>query len=332
MFRCLSIESARRAHINALQQRLNALEHDLAIEAAETRLNLEAFAKSECRTLTDVFMFKLPRELRDMVYCHLNTKEQRIDSDYFRSTKDPSTNCYSHDQARWKALHFPEHFWSTDYVDPQFVKELGENYYRTSIFIFGDGQGLIGKFLNTDQLGLGFPPKELVSSIEIRLSAITHDRGSFRAYIFGVPKPPERLRAALEGLEELKSGSNVCIQFSTEAKCVEQRRELFVGALPVLFPKMQLAVLAGFRLKFVLDRKYEFRLEGNLLSILEDEAWDVSIHASIIRLTLTALEINVLQHRWIVVPCILGRKPSQSLHRLRRDRKRQARTHFSTTR
>jgi hypothetical protein len=221
-------------------------------------------------------MFKLPRELRDMVYRHLSTKEQRIDSDYFRSTKNPVTQCYSHDQARWKTAHFPEHFWSVDYVEHQFVRELSENYYRTSTFVFGDGQGLISKFLDTDQLGLGFPPKELVTSIEVRLSAITHDRGSFRAYIFGVPKPPERLQAALEGLMELKPGSNICIQFSSEARCVKRRRELFIGAVPVLFPKMQVAALAGYRLKFVLDRKHEFRLEGDILKSLEEGLWDVS--------------------------------------------------------
>lgn len=236
-------------------------------------------------------MFELPRELRDMVYCHLNIKEQRIDSDYFRST----TNTV-YDQARWRTLHFPEHFWSTDYVDSRFVRELSDNYYRTSTFVFGDGQGLIGKFLNTDQLELGFSPKELVSSIEVRLSAITHDCGSFRAYIFGVPKPPERLRAALEGLEELKAGTNVCIQFSTEAKNVEQRRELFIGALPVLFPKMQLATLAGFRLKFVLDRKYEYQLEGNILKSLEEGNWDVSNSRLITILTLTSLDTNILQY------------------------------------
>ena len=221
-------------------------------------------------------MLKLPRELRDMVYHHLSPKEVRIDSDYFRSTMDPITKCYSYDQARWKRVHFPQHFWSTDYVDPDFVRELIENYYRTSIFIFGDGQGLIGKFLNTDQLGLGFPPKELVSSIEVRLSAITHDRGSFRAYIFGVPKPPERLRAALEGLMELKTGSSVCVQFSTEAKDVEMRKELFVGALPVLFPKLQIAALKGYRMRFVLDCKYEFRLDSDVLKNLEEQDWNVS--------------------------------------------------------
>ncbi|KAF2623512.1 hypothetical protein BU25DRAFT_414270 [Macroventuria anomochaeta] len=274
-FQALVIENTRRARINALQQRLNALEHDLAIEAAETQLSLEAFAKSECRSLTDMFMIKFPRELRDMVYRHLSTKEERIDSDYFRSTMDPITKCYSYDQARWKTAHFPEHFWSTDYVDAEFVRELSEAYYSTSKFIFGDGQGLIGKFLNTDQLGLGFPPKELVSNIEVRLSAITHDRGSFRAYIFGVPKPPERLQAALLGLMELKSGSSVCIQFSTEAKCADERRELFVGALPVLFPKMQVAALAGYKFKYVLDRKYVFRLEGDVLKNLEEELWDI---------------------------------------------------------
>ena len=171
--------------------------------------------------------------------------------------------------------HFPEHFWSTEYVDSGFLRELSENYYRTSTFVFGDGKGLISKFLNTDQLGLGIPPKELVSKIEVHLVAITHDRGSFRAYIFGVPKSPERLQAALEGLMELKSGSNVCIQFSTEAKCANERKGLFFGAVPVLFSRMQVAVLAGYRLKFVLDQEYEFRLEDERLENLEG-LWDVS--------------------------------------------------------
>lgn len=239
-------------------------------------------------------MLKLPRELRDMIYRHLSTKEQRIDGDYFRSTMDPVTRCYSYDQARWKTVHYPEHFWSTDYVDSQFMRELTENYYRTSTFVFGDGQGLIGKFLNTDQLGLGYPPKELVTSIEVRLSAITHDRGSFRAYIFGVPKPPERLQAALKGLMELKSGSNVCVQFSTEATYVEGREELFVGAIPVLFPKMQVAALAGYRLKFVLDRKYEFRLEGDILKSLEEGPWDVSHDVFETGPALTYVDTNIL--------------------------------------
>lgn len=275
--RAVSIENTRRARITALQAHLTTLSHDLAIEAAESQLALSTFAQSECRSLTTLFLLKLPRELRDMVYYHLSTREERIDSDYFRSTKDPVTRCFSYDQKRWKLAHFPEHFWSEEYVDKQFVRELSENHYRTSTFVFGDGQGLISKFLNTDQLGIGFAPKELVSSIEVRLSAITHNRGSFRAYIFGVPKPPERLQAALEGLMELKPGSNVCIQFSTEAKGVEERKELFLGALPVLFPKMQVAALAGYRLRFVLDRKFEFYLEGDTLDQLEEQLWDVSV-------------------------------------------------------
>ena len=222
-----------------------------------------------------MFMLKLPREIRDMVYRHLNTREEKINCDYFRSTMNPATKCYSHDQERWKAAHFPEHFWHKEYVDPQFVRELSENYYRTSTFIFGDCQGLITKFLNSDQLGLGFAPKELVRSVEVRLSAITHDQGSFRAYIFGVPKPPERLQAALEGLMELKEGSNVCIQFCTEAKCPADRKTLFIGAIPVLFPKMQVAALSGYRVRFVLDRKHEFRLDEEILEGLEDRLWEV---------------------------------------------------------
>ena len=109
--RALAIENTRRARIDVLQQHLNALEHDLAIEKAETQFSLEAFAKSECRSLTDLFMLKLPRELRDMVYRHLSNKEERINSDYFRSTMDPVTKCYSCDQARWKRAQCRSTWW-----------------------------------------------------------------------------------------------------------------------------------------------------------------------------------------------------------------------------
>lgn len=244
-----------------------------------------------------------------MVYCHLNTCEQRIDSDYFRSTQDPVTKCYSHSQPRWKAVHLPQHYWNTAYVDEQFAREMVETYYRTSTFVFGDGHGLIAKFLATDQLGLGFAPKELVASIEVRLSAITHACGSFRAYIFGVPKPPERLQGALEGVMELKKGSSVCIRFCTEAKSADERRSLFLGALPVLFHKMQVAALKRYRVRFVLDGEYEFRLDEGVLDGLEQRLWEV-------RLSLEGLEDVIADGcRCLITTILTGRRSVRRLTR-----------------
>jgi len=252
--RALSEENIRKARVAKLQEELASLEKDLANTTPTTREAVEQVARTECQQLTNNIMTKLPREIRDMIYFHLSTRDRElIEREHFRTTLDPLTRLYSYDFDRWKAQHFPAHYWNTDYVGQPFYRELVENYYRTSTFLFGDDPGVMKRFLTTDEMKLGIPPKALVSSVEIGLNAVSHDRGSFRAYMFGIPKSPERMREALDGIFELKPGAKIVIRFVTEAKTKEERDEHCKGAMAMLFDDTQVEKMKMYKVKFVVD-------------------------------------------------------------------------------
>jgi hypothetical protein len=252
--RALSEESIRKARVAVLQQELALLEKDLARTTPTTQDAVEQLAKSECQQLTNNIMTKLPREIRDMIYMHLSTRDRElIEREHFRTTLDPLTRLYSYDFARWKAQHFPAHYWNPDYVSQAFYCELVENYYRTSTFLFGDDAGVMKRFLNADEMRLGIPPKALVSSVEIGLNAVSHDRGSFRAYMFGIPKSPERMREALDGIFDLRAGAKIVIRFVTEAKTEKEREEHCKGAMAMLFDEAQVEKMKMYKVKFVVD-------------------------------------------------------------------------------
>jgi len=252
--RALSEENIRKARVAKLQEELASLEKDLANTTPTTRDAVEQVARTECQQLTNSIMTKLPREIRDMIYFHLSTRDRElIEREHFRTTLDPITRLYSYDFNRWKAQHFPAHYWNTEYVGQPFYRELVENYYRTSTFLFGDDPGVIKRFLTTDEMKLGIPPEALVSSVEIGLNAVSHDRGSFRAYMFGIPKSPERMREALDGIFELKPGARIVIRFVTEAKTKEERDEHCKGAMAMLFDDAQVEKMKMYKVKFVVD-------------------------------------------------------------------------------
>lgn len=254
MFRAVSQETIRKARVAALQKKLALLESELASTTPSTQDTVEQLAKSECLQLSSQVMTKLPRELRDMIYFHLSTRDRElIEREHFRTTLDPLTRLYSYNFDRWKAEHFPEHYWNPEYVSTPFYKELVENYYRTSTFLFSDDPGVMKRFLTIDEMRLGILPRDLVANVEIGLNAVSHDRGSFRAYMFGIPKSPERMREALDGIFELKSGARVIIRFVTEAKTEEEREEHCKGAMGLLFDEGQRERMRGYKMKFVVD-------------------------------------------------------------------------------
>lgn len=252
--RALSEESICKARVAALQQELALLEKHLASITPTTQDAIEQLAKTECRQLTHDIMTRLPREIRDMIYFHLGTRDRElIEREHFRITLDPRTRLYSYDFERWKAQHFPAHYWNLEYVSQLFFRELVENYYRTSTFLFGDDPGVMKRFLNADEMKLGVPPKALVSSVEIELNAVSHDRGSFRGYMFGIPQSPERMREALDGIFELRPGAKIVIRFVTEAKTKEERDAHCKGAMTMLLEEAQVEKMKMYKVKFIVD-------------------------------------------------------------------------------
>ncbi|KAL6709840.1 hypothetical protein ACN47E_000625 [Coniothyrium glycines] len=261
VFRALSQERVRKTRLAHLQEELQRLERDLEADKKATQSQLEAFAQAECMQLTTAMMTKLPREIRDMVLRHLSTRHNElIEREYFRTTIDPETRLYSYDHARWKAEHFSEHFWDPAYTGQAFYRELVENYYRTSTFLFNDDPGVMAKFLLTDGFQMNFLPRDLVQNAEMHLNAISYDRGSFRTYLFGVPKSPETLQEALDGIFELRPSANIKICYTTDTREGKNREEHFQAGLRTLLGSVQRARLDGYEVSFVVDKKWKVDL------------------------------------------------------------------------
>ncbi|CAO2647577.1 Nn.00g084990.m01.CDS01 [Neocucurbitaria sp. VM-36] len=131
-FKALTTENHQKPRIAGLQHELHSLEQDLVSNHKTTQHCLEQFAKSECLILSHQIMTNLPRELCDMIYQHTSTRSaEDIERERFRTTLDPVTRLYSYDPARWKASHFPEHYWNAEgEVMCYFVRDMEKEERR----------------------------------------------------------------------------------------------------------------------------------------------------------------------------------------------------------
>jgi hypothetical protein len=261
----------QRTRVAALQSELVVLENDLARSSSEEQEACQTLAKAECTQLCSSVMTQLPRELRDMVYQNLSTRpEERISREHFRSTLDPQTRIYAYDSARARATHYPEHYWDASYVGHDMYRELVENYYRTSTFVFDDDSGLIERFLDTDQLKLGYAPQQLVSKIEVHLNAMTYDRTSCIGYMFGCATKPERLRAALEGVRGMRYGASIVVHLSTQARDEKAREGQVEAGCAALVPGLREARELGYEVRLIVDRKMHIDLDDSCWTEHED--------------------------------------------------------------
>lgn len=174
---------------------------------------------------------------------------------------DHTTQLHTYNAKNWKAAHYPEHYWDAEYVGASFLQELVQVYFRTSTFVFGDDDGLIEQFLSTDQMGVGYAPKELVSSIEVYLNAMTYDRTTCVGYMFGCATKPERLVAALRGVEGLKKGASLWLYIETRAGDAEQRARQIGTVCEAVLPCLKKAKAAGYSVRLVVDKKEEIGLD-----------------------------------------------------------------------
>jgi hypothetical protein len=161
---------------------------------------------------------------------------------------------YSYDAARARKAVYVEHYWDEEFVGAQFYRELVENYYISSTFVFAEmDKGIITRFLSTDVFGLGFPPSQLVRSMEVRLSSVSHDRASCAGYMFGVETAPERMLGALEGMEEVQRGARVVVKLETRGRDEESRRVQAEKGCRALVPRLQEVRKGGRRVRLEVD-------------------------------------------------------------------------------
>jgi hypothetical protein len=80
--------------------------------------------------------------------------------------------------------------------------------------------------------------------------------------MFGCATKPERLQAALKGLEELKTGAGICVHFSTQAKDMEQKEEQIKTVCTALVPSLSALRSAGYGARLMINEKVDVQLSA----------------------------------------------------------------------
>ncbi|KAF2870543.1 hypothetical protein BDV95DRAFT_63236 [Massariosphaeria phaeospora] len=127
-----------------------------------------AHAKASCLVLCQQIRDHFPREIRDLIYEHLSTEDGiRVQGFYGSWRKE-----YPRYDPPFSLVAMPRrHFMDAAYVGPDLLKELVENWYRTSTFVISDPitSGIL-TLLCSDVWGLGLRPRDLLTRVVIQFS------------------------------------------------------------------------------------------------------------------------------------------------------------------
>ncbi|KAI8931798.1 hypothetical protein NX059_011435 [Plenodomus lindquistii] len=202
-----------------------------------------AFAKASCKELTDRMHTLLPREIRDIIYKHLNPSSPA----QVRTWKDDN----------WGgdiAVDLPqEYLGDREYVSKMFSIELREELYRNTCIDFADQLHDIASFRTKDEWTVGFAPVDFNLSIAVSVKCA---RYTFKNVIrrprdwtaLGVV-PTEDLTTKLETLFGFKTGTKVAIKLLVTTGSLEPPLEsdpwLCDEVLPFIFPTLRRLADAG---------------------------------------------------------------------------------------
>ncbi|KAI4605115.1 hypothetical protein J4E83_010851 [Alternaria metachromatica] len=209
-----------------------------AAEKLDDELNtyIATHAKQECMTLSKMMQSKLPRELRDMVYAHLLSREtytvERKKNELYWLCPLRQISC--------------DHLFTRGYVPLDTMKEIGEMWYKVSTFIvcasdIPERASEALNFLHDDTWGLDIDVYQHVKHIYVGFD-----------YIHGVDEILGHLNANLRKLLSLGANARVVLYLQCEHKPWSTLREqqiiAFVRKLRPIFPVLEELVKEGKRI------------------------------------------------------------------------------------
>ncbi|KAF2849509.1 hypothetical protein T440DRAFT_128682 [Plenodomus tracheiphilus IPT5] len=182
------LEDTRKAErsLILMQQKLEPLrlqEEALKQSADEKKREADAellqYAASVCRELCDKVQNALPREIRDLIYSHFTGGEKvricKSDSKeysqigYFESISESA-------HTRNDNTIDADHWWNPSFVGPDMVRELGEQYFRSSCFLVDSiDLDIMDRFRVHDQWKLGLLPASFIRSLNIQIRCYQYD-------------------------------------------------------------------------------------------------------------------------------------------------------------
>jgi hypothetical protein len=237
----------------------------------------EAYAKNECREFCNKVHKTFPREIRDIIYGYVtDTNNVAVSEPASKSKKSsrPVTYFGSTSETQLRLCDYDEeadHWWDETFVGAEMVREIGENFYRTTCFQFEDKFDLIPKFRVTDQWNLGFIPAAFVSNVEVSINCDAHefkkddeDPWATAAHGWGwdtecndrVPKaiPRSSILVHLESLFGFRPGTNITIEITMDRyrgiNSDERQEFMCENIVPFLFPTLLRLRDTGLRVRF----------------------------------------------------------------------------------
>jgi hypothetical protein len=168
-----------RKQAKELRRKSNFLQLRLGEKMPATTSAILEYAKLDCQMLCDKIYETFPREVRDIIYVHIHTKQQgsinvvyMVDQGAWDDPKHPAFN-QSKSEAHWRTGRpgdYENHLWSTNFLGNRVLEELLEWYYRATTFQFGKNWAFIPEFRSTDQWKLGHVPADFVTNVEVTLN------------------------------------------------------------------------------------------------------------------------------------------------------------------
>jgi hypothetical protein len=276
----LRLEAAHN-NVKKLRRHCKTLKETSATDKTGTADAFLAFAKNDCLELCTRVYKVFPREIRDKIYSYITGHEEvniscragnwgyltpvkyRIgELDVFFSPSESTT----------------DHWWKPEHVGAEMVREIGENFYRSSCFVFHDNLAAVGPFRATDPWDRGFLPVDFVSKVEVSV-----DCNEFRfehvdrAGLNTTPNHPssqasyntkerrdtslnhtqDYLLVQLESLFGFKHGTALTIRISSHDRekrtVLEEQEWMSHNVVPVILPILQRLKEAGCRVRLLLS-------------------------------------------------------------------------------
>jgi hypothetical protein len=276
----LRLEAAHN-NVKKLRRHCKTLKETSATDKTATADAFLAFAQNECLELCTRVYKVFPREIRDTIYSYITGHEEvnvSCDADPWGDFTPVKYTIGQLDVFSSLSARTTDHWWKPEHVGPETVREIGENFYRSSCFVFHNNLAAVGPFRATDIWGLGFLPVDFVSKVEVSVNCSEYKFELLdRAGINTTPNQPssrasyktkERrgksiyhtqnyLLVQLESLFGFKHGTALTIRISShdreERSTLEQQEWMSHHVVPVILPILQRLKEAGCRVRLLLS-------------------------------------------------------------------------------
>ncbi len=267
---CAKYSDRRKAkHVQIKTQAEKQAERDKAAAKEEHIKALQDVAKEECRSLCEAMYLQLPREIRDIIYCHLAADSTiYVGPEYLLKTSEP---CMDDRGA---------HYWNTAYVGEEIKRELVESWYRNTLFYFYDTPNnptVVEGFLATDRWGYGINPRDFICRVQFNFGVVM-DRLHSRHRCCRIRGLAENISAPLKDMRKLPNHIRFIIRIHTyraiEHYCLDD--EELLRTLEVLMQDLKSLKSEGHQLTVKWTELPKLEL-GTKMNELDAVAWKAKI-------------------------------------------------------